>query len=166
MLDKNQINVWEKTELYWTEYEKGVEYYKIVSPSVPMFDWDTGDSAWHPTKCITFSTKEDVIDFVEKEAKKQHLLISLWKTKGGVHGICLNVQIPCIRAYRLHKPLGVDPVYSIYTINRGYVLRTSPKKNRPEAKPVHVGVVGRGIALDHNKEVDEAHTKMINTYFI
>jgi hypothetical protein len=150
---------------YWKEYREDKNFSVIVSPMVPMCDWDTGDSAWHPTKCITFDTKSKVIEFVEKEAWKSHLLFSLWKTKGGVHGVCLNWQLPCLKSYRIHKPLGVDPVYSIFTVNRGYVLRVSPKANRPEARPIHVGIVGRGKPLDENQRVEEAHTRLLYTYF-
>lgn len=149
---------------YWKEYETG-HFTKIVSPIVPMMDWDTEDSAWHPEKCISFSTKEEVIKFVEKEAVKRSLLFSLWKTKGGIHGICLNWKLPSIKAYRIQKPFLVDPVYQIYTTNRGYVLRVSPKEGRPEARPIYLGRFGRGTPLEVNERVDEAHTRLIITHF-
>lgn len=149
---------------YWTQYERG-RFVKIISPIVPFMDWDTGDSAWHPDKCISFSTKEEVITFVEKEAKKRHLLFSLWKTKGGIHGICLNWKLPHVKAYRIQKPFLVDPVYQIFTTTRGYVLRVSPKEGRPEGKPIYLGQFGKGRPIELNQRVDEAHTRLIYTHF-
>jgi len=152
---------------YWTQFEPGkyTNFTKIVSPIVPMMDWDSNDSAWHPDHCMTFRTKEECIHFIEKEAKKRGLLFSLWKTKGGIHGICLNKQIPHIRAYRIQKPFLVDPVYQFKTITRGYVLRVSPKEGRPEARPIYVGRVGKGQALELNERVDNAHTGLLYQHF-
>ena len=158
--------IWNQTTPFWEEFEKGVDYYKIVTPFIPLFDWDAADSASHHRKCITFSTKEDILTFVEKKASEEGFLFSLWKTKGGVHGILLNKQIPCIKSYKVHKPYLVDPIYQIYTINRGYVLRCSPKKNRPEGRPVHFGIVGKGFPLPENLALEEKRKEMLDKYFI
>jgi hypothetical protein len=150
---------------FWKEYRDN-KFEVIVSPIVPMCDWDASDSAWHPSYCITFASKEDIIEFVKKEAHKRHLLLSLYKTKGGIHGICLNWQLPHIRAYRVQKPLYVDPVYQYKTILRGYVLRVSPKPNRPEAKPIHLGWFGRGRPLEKNIRAEKAHERLIDQNFL
>lgn len=113
----------------------------VLSTSiVPTFDWDTPDPI-HPQNCVSFLSKEEGLDFIQRKVHSLGVCLKLYETPGGLRGISLN----CIsrREYEvLAGKLKVDPIYLRLTCQRNkYCLRVTPKQGRKQdyiARPLGI----------------------------